>query len=153
MNSTVSELVAAAEEVCMVPCLDAIYLPLQILQCVSDVKALTSTGEHLILATGRASQFLTIFFVDDHPIAILNCIRALGGYTHADSVQTVFDTDTFVESKYLEKIHESSGNLSLSLNWYIPFCILFVLTLNMHHLRYDSFKVCTNYRTSRRPRR
>lgn len=89
------------------------------------------------------SQFLTLFFADDHPTAILNCIRALGGYTHADSPQTLFDTDTFVESKYLEKIHESSGNLSLSLNWYVLFLRPFVLTLNMHHLRYDSFKVCT----------
>lgn len=88
-------------------------------------------------------QILTLFFVDNHPTAILNCIRALGGYTHADSPQTLFDTDTFVESKYLEQIHESSGNLSLSLNWYIPFLGLSVLTLNMHHLRYDSFKVCT----------
>jgi hypothetical protein len=86
-------------------------------------------------------QILTLFLVDDHPTAILNCIRALGGYTHADSPQTLFDTDTFVESKYLEQIHESSGNLSL--NWYIPLLCLFVLTLNMHHLRYDSFKVCT----------
>ena len=64
----------------------------------------------------------------------MNCIRALGGYTHADSVQTLFDTDTFVESKYLEQIHESSGNLSLSLNWYFNFYSLFSLTLSMHHL-------------------
>lgn len=121
---------------------DALCLPLQNLQCVGDVRALTSTGEHLILATGSTSILLQFFLVDDHSTAILNCIRALGGYTHADSLQTVFDTDTFVESKYLEQIHESSGNLSLSLNWYIPFLRLFLLNLNMHYFRYDSFKVC-----------
>jgi len=57
MNSTVSELVAAAEEVCIVPYFGCYLFTLQNLQCVSDVKVLTSTGEHLILATGSASKF------------------------------------------------------------------------------------------------
>ncbi|KAF8973859.1 dual-domain HisK/Mak2 protein kinase [Flammula alnicola] len=70
-------------------------------ECISDVKLLTPGGEQLVLAT-----------------AILNCIRVLGGYTHAESVKTVFDTDNFVESKYLEQIHQTSGSLSLVLNCY-----------------------------------
>ncbi|KAF8912937.1 dual-domain HisK/Mak2 protein kinase [Gymnopilus junonius] len=69
------------------------------LHCVNDIKLSTPGGEHLIQAT-----------------AILNCIRVLGGFTRADSVDTVFDTESFVESKYLERIYETSGNLSLSLN-------------------------------------
>lgn len=89
-----SELVVAAEE------------------CVSDVKVLTSTGEHLILAT-----------------AILNCIRALGGYTRTDTIQTLFDTDTFVESKFLEQIHKSPRNLSLSLNCYDSFKVVAYFSL------------------------
>ncbi|KAF9473185.1 hypothetical protein BDN70DRAFT_997771 [Pholiota conissans] len=76
-------------------------------ECVSDVKLLTPGAEQLILAT-----------------AVLNCIRVLGGYTHADSVKTVFDTDTFVESKYVEQIHQQSGNLALSLNWYDSFKVV-----------------------------
>ncbi|KAF4623556.1 hypothetical protein D9613_002054 [Agrocybe pediades] len=76
-------------------------------ECVSDVKLLTPAGEHLVLAT-----------------AILNCIRVLGGYTHTDSVDTIFDTDGFVESKYLERMHETSGNISLALNWYESFKVV-----------------------------
>ncbi|PPQ67388.1 hypothetical protein CVT25_005967 [Psilocybe cyanescens] len=76
-------------------------------ECVSDVKLSTPAGEHLVLAT-----------------AILNCIRVLGGYTQADTVDTIFDTDNFVESKYLERIHETSGNISMSLNWYDSFKVV-----------------------------
>uniref|UniRef100_A0A8H8CPK9 Histidine kinase n=1 Tax=Psilocybe cubensis TaxID=181762 RepID=A0A8H8CPK9_PSICU len=75
--------------------------------CVSDIKISTPTGEHLVLAT-----------------AILNCIRVLGGYTQAETVDTIFDTDNFVESKYLERIHETSGNISMSLNWYDSFKVV-----------------------------
>lgn len=51
-------------------------------------------------------------------IAILNCIRALGGYTQGKGVDNMFDTDDFVESEYLECIHQTSGNISMSLSWY-----------------------------------
>ena len=50
-------------------------------------------------------------------LAVLICIRVLGGYTRADSAETVFDTDNFIEKKYVEYIHSTSGNISLALNW------------------------------------
>ena len=52
-------------------------------------------------------------------VAVLNCIRVLGGYTRAESAETVFDTDNFIETKYVEYIHSTSGNISLALNWYV----------------------------------
>ena len=48
----------------------------------------------------------------------MNCIRVLGGYTDAESVETVFNADNFIESEFLKQIHEISGNISMSLNWY-----------------------------------
>ncbi|KAF8167825.1 hypothetical protein B0H34DRAFT_645007 [Crassisporium funariophilum] len=81
-------------------------------ECISDVKLLVPGGEPVILAN-----------------AVLNCLRVLGGYTHAESVNTVFDTDNFVESEYLEQIHQTSGNISLALNWYDVvsyFCVGYV---------------------------
>jgi len=51
------------------------------------------------------------------PVAILSCIRVLGGYTQVDSAKTVFDTDNFIEQDYVNYIHKTSGNISLALNW------------------------------------
>ncbi|KAF9015434.1 dual-domain HisK/Mak2 protein kinase [Cyathus striatus] len=70
-------------------------------ECLSDVQLWAPGAECAILATG-----------------VLNCVRVLGGYTLARDMQTLFDTDSFVESEFLEQIHESSGNVSLVLNWY-----------------------------------
>lgn len=70
------------------------------------------------------------------------CIRVLGGYTRAESAETVFDTDDFNEKKYVEYIHSSSGNISLAFNWYAV-----LLHDNGSHThpvsfdRYNSFKV------------
>lgn len=50
-------------------------------------------------------------------LAILSCIRVLGGYTRVDSAKTVFDTDSFVEQDYVDYIYKTSGNISLALNW------------------------------------
>lgn len=49
---------------------------------------------------------------------ILNCVRAIGGYTYADSAETVFDTDTFKEAEYLAHASESSGNPEVTITWY-----------------------------------
>ncbi|OSX67898.1 hypothetical protein POSPLADRAFT_1043081 [Postia placenta MAD-698-R-SB12] len=56
---------------------------------------------------------------------VLNCVRAIGGYTYADSAETVFDTDTFKEAEYLARASESSGNPEVTITWWV----------------YDSYKV------------
>lgn len=50
---------------------------------------------------------------------ILNCVRAIGGYTYADSAETVFDTDTFKEAEYLAHASESSGNPEVTITWWV----------------------------------
>ncbi|KAG2023171.1 atypical/HisK protein kinase [Coprinopsis cinerea AmutBmut pab1-1] len=79
-------------------------------ECVNDVTLLTPGGEPVILATG-----------------ILNCIRVLAGQTANQppiSVDTLFDTDSFVESNYVQTILKTSGNVSLALNWYNSFKVV-----------------------------
>ncbi|TFK40893.1 dual-domain HisK/Mak2 protein kinase [Crucibulum laeve] len=76
-------------------------------ECISDVNLWAPEGECIILSTG-----------------VINCIRVLGGYTNTHSADFMFDTDTFVESQFLEKIHEMSGNVSLALNWYNSFKVV-----------------------------
>ena len=49
--------------------------------------------------------------------SILNCIRAIGGFTEANSAATLFDSENFNESKYLHELETTSGNLGLILNW------------------------------------
>lgn len=56
-------------------------------------------------------------------LAVLICIRVLGGYTRAESAETVFDTDNFIEKTYVRFIHSTSGNISLALNWYVVPCV------------------------------
>ncbi|KAF6766466.1 dual-domain HisK/Mak2 protein kinase [Ephemerocybe angulata] len=73
-------------------------------ECLNDVGLLTPGGEPLILANG-----------------VLNLIRVLGGYTNTESVATLFDTTSFVESDYVTRIHQTSGNISMTLNWYNSF--------------------------------
>lgn len=51
-------------------------------------------------------------------MGILNCIRVLGGFTYARSLETVFDTDTFKEREYIEGVMATCGNADLALNWY-----------------------------------
>jgi hypothetical protein len=56
------------------------------------------------------------------PAALLNCIRAIGGFTNPRSPNTVFDTDSFKESEYLSRIPQMSGNAPVVMNWYVvPF--------------------------------
>ena len=68
----------------------------------------------MILATGMLPTqiyFHQTFLIVES--AVLNCIRVLAGYTHAE---TVFNTENFIESEFLK--HEISGNVSTSRNWY-----------------------------------
>ncbi|RDB29051.1 Peroxide stress-activated histidine kinase mak2 [Hypsizygus marmoreus] len=76
-------------------------------ECFSDVAMWGQGGDPVILAMG-----------------ILNCIRVLGGYTNAQSIDTLFDTETFKESEYLTDIHATSGNITLTLNWYNSFKVV-----------------------------
>ncbi|KAJ4499295.1 histidine kinase [Lentinula lateritia] len=75
-------------------------------ECLNDVQ-LTAPGEIAVLSQGT-----------------LNCIRALGGYTLASSPETAFDTDTFKEHEYLERVKADSGNEELVLNWYNAFKVV-----------------------------
>ncbi|THH17217.1 hypothetical protein EW146_g3550 [Bondarzewia mesenterica] len=67
----------------------------------NDIKLWTPDGDAGILAMG-----------------LLNCIRALGGYTINTSVDTIFDTESFKEKEYLEHMAMASGNATLAMNWY-----------------------------------
>ncbi|KAK7064662.1 histidine kinase [Favolaschia claudopus] len=71
-------------------------------ECLSDVCQWAPKGPTTVLAQAN-----------------LNCIRALGGFTNAESAATAFDTETFTESDYQRHIHETSGNVPLALNWCI----------------------------------
>ncbi|KAF8061003.1 hypothetical protein FPV67DRAFT_1673829 [Lyophyllum atratum] len=57
-------------------------------------------------------------------LGVLNCIRVLGGYTKAQSIETLFDTDTFKENDFLEATHARSGNVPLLLSWYDAFKVV-----------------------------
>lgn len=46
----------------------------------------------------------------------INCVRALGGYTYSNTLDTVFDNDIFIEKNYREA---TSGASPLALNWYL----------------------------------
>ncbi|CAA7259981.1 unnamed protein product [Cyclocybe aegerita] len=77
-------------------------------ECANDVKLLSPSGEPISLAT----------------VAVLNCVRVLGGYTNAESAKTLFDTDDFFEKDYLQHIHNTSGNVPMTLNWYNSFKVV-----------------------------
>ncbi|KAF8665081.1 hypothetical protein AX16_000549 [Volvariella volvacea WC 439] len=83
-------------------------------ECVNDVSFWTG-GDCVILAMG-----------------ILNCIRALGGYTYGGNVNTVFDTDTFKESEYYEEFMKTCGNVELALNWYNAYKVVAYYSLGYH---------------------
>ena len=53
----------------------------------------------------------------------LNCIRALGGYTLAQSADTAFDTETFKESEYLAQL-DALGHMKVAMNRYNAFKVV-----------------------------
>ena len=55
---------------------------------------------------------------------VLNCIRALGGYTQGQPAEVAFDTDSFVEKDYLSSICSKSGDMELAMNWWVPTSIV-----------------------------
>ena len=50
-------------------------------------------------------------------VGLLNCIRALGGYTVATSPDNIFDTEEFVESEYLGNLASLGRMPPITLNW------------------------------------
>ena len=72
-------------------------------------------------------------------IGVLNCIRAIGGYTDASSVDTVFNTDNFVEIDYQERITKHSASGRLILSWralsFISYTIVYFAVAGMMHLK------------------
>ena len=46
---------------------------------------------------------------------LLNCIRALGGYTVNTSAKAIYTTDVFDEDNYLQSIPESDGSSLIGL--------------------------------------
>ncbi|KAH9945631.1 histidine kinase [Amylocystis lapponica] len=76
-------------------------------ECVSDVMLWTPSGDIAILGQ-----------------AILNCIRAMGGYTMAHSAETAFDTHSFNEHEYRMQIKRTCANLDITMNWYDAFRVV-----------------------------
>jgi len=73
-------------------------------EAVNDIALWTPRSDVITLAMG-----------------ILNCIRALGGYTIAKSASSIFDTDNFKDSDYIAHVLRTSGNVPLALGWYNSF--------------------------------
>ncbi len=46
-------------------------------------------------------------------------IRALAGETIGRNADTAFDTVSWREANYLQKLQECSGNLNLTMNWFV----------------------------------
>ncbi|KAF7324347.1 Histidine kinase [Mycena venus] len=84
-------------------------------ECLTDVCQWAPKGPATVLAQAN-----------------LNCIRALGGFTTANSAATAFDTDAFTESDYQRHIHETSGNVPLALNWYDSMKVVGLFCLGFH---------------------
>ena len=68
-------------------------------EALSDITLWAPSGDIAVLAQGT-----------------LNCIRALGGYTIAQSAETAFDTETFTEADYLAQM-EALGTIKVAMNW------------------------------------
>ncbi|KAI0325627.1 histidine kinase [Cubamyces sp. BRFM 1775] len=80
-------------------------------EALSDITLWAPSGDIAVLAQGT-----------------LNCIRALGGYTVAQSADTVFDTDTFKESDYITQM-ETLGTIKVAMNWYNAFKVVGLFSL------------------------
>ncbi|KAG6919550.1 hypothetical protein DXG01_004213 [Tephrocybe rancida] len=76
-------------------------------ECFNDVKIWGEAGDPALLVVG-----------------VLNCIRALGGYTNAQSPDTLFDTDSFKEKSFLEHVSMTSGSSIVLLSWYNAFKVV-----------------------------
>jgi hypothetical protein len=48
---------------------------------------------------------------------VLNCVRALGGYTVKMDAASVFDTPTWSEAAYMHELEKAGGTTSVVMNW------------------------------------
>ncbi|OCH84424.1 histidine kinase [Obba rivulosa] len=84
-------------------------------ESVSDVKLWSPSGDIAVLGQG-----------------LLNCIRAIGGFTIADTADAAFDTGSFIERDYIAQVEATSNNFMIAMNWYNSyklvglFCLGFV---------------------------
>ncbi|KAI0005369.1 hypothetical protein BJV74DRAFT_875326 [Russula compacta] len=60
---------------------------------------------------------------------LLNCIRALGGYTVNTSATTIYTTDTFNEDNYLESIPDGEGSTLIGLTAYNAYKVVALFNL------------------------
>ncbi|KAI8983351.1 histidine kinase [Trametes punicea] len=80
-------------------------------EALSDITLWAPSGDIAVLAQGT-----------------LNCVRALGGYTVAQSAETAFDTETFKEGEYLAQV-EALGTIKVAMNWYNAFKVVGLVCL------------------------
>ena len=52
-------------------------------------------------------------------------VRALAGETSSRNADTAFDTEKWKEVHFLHKLHESSGNFNLVMNWSVSFILIY----------------------------
>lgn len=55
--------------------------------------------------------------------ALLNCIRAMGGYALEGNAQIAFDTDTFKEQAFLANLKARGADVPAAMNWYEQFIL------------------------------
>lgn len=85
-------------------------------QSLNDVKLWSPDAELVILLQG-VSVPDALNFTRLITTGLLNCIRALGGYTTATSPGNLFDTEDFIESKYYENLASQGRLPPITLNW------------------------------------
>lgn len=68
-----------------------------------------------VLRVGYAFSNLIAARFQQMKQGLLNCIRALGGYTVNTSAKTIYMTDTFNEDDYLKSIPEGGGSTLVGL--------------------------------------
>lgn len=105
-----------AEEVSTLD-VEQLYSPdLTLPQCVGDVSQWAPSGDLSIVAQGKRI-FTGGLIVRSCQAGILNCIRALGGYTYAESPAAAFDTEIFNENEYFTRVSEACGTPDVALSW------------------------------------
>lgn len=112
-NAAVDELVSVAEEVKIfsIHLISLCRWFLSSPKTYNDIKQ----GELAICAQGRLSTWDLITCCQLSNEGLLNCIRALGGYTDNTSADTIYATATFNEGEYLKSIPDSGGSTLIGL--------------------------------------
>ena len=110
MNDPVDELVGATEQVgTLYPCSPMLMVPRP--KDLQLYNTITSNGTRY-LCPGYAMFVVSYSYdADQSNKGLLNCIRALGGYTTNTSAKTIYTTNTFDEDQYMGSIPEDGGSL------------------------------------------